>query len=81
MALGGGRATFPFVRAEDETETESAVCTRGGQHTALWVVLVPLDARHSPFLPKRGEWLGALRHPSFRRPLVRGSLPDRRDLV
>ena len=37
VALDGGRATFLFVQAEDETE--SAVRTWGGQHSALWAAL------------------------------------------
>ena len=37
LALDGGRATFLFVQAEDETE--SAVRTWGGQHAALWAAL------------------------------------------
>ena len=37
VALDGGRATFLFVQAEDETE--SAVRTWGSQHSALWAAL------------------------------------------
>ena len=37
VALDGGRATFLFVQSEDETE--SAVRTWGGQHSALWAAL------------------------------------------
>ena len=37
VALDGVRATFLFVQAEDETE--SAVRTWGGQHSALWAAL------------------------------------------
>ena len=37
LALDGRRATFLFVQAEDETE--SAVRTWGGQHSALWAAL------------------------------------------
>ncbi len=38
MALDGVRATFLFVQT-DEDETESAVRTWGGQHSALWAAL------------------------------------------
>ena len=38
VALDGERATFLFVQT-DEDETESAIRTWGGQHSALWAAL------------------------------------------